>query len=179
MKSKKNKSIAKTPSEYLKEPYARVLIPDENGTYAAEIMEFPGCFAQGDSPAEAMKNLEEAAKCWIKAALSQKQKIPEPRIKEKALKFKKSKSTKKIMHGGDQLPSYHWKDGLFFGRTLEGDVIIEKRESDNCMAGLVFRCVIPMSRWLDIVQAVSAAPDDPSTYSELQNIHEFGHAGGP
>lgn len=67
------------PEEYLKEPYSRFLIPDEeSGTYTAVILEFPGCIAQGDTPQEAYEYLEEAAKDWIAAALDLKQEIPSP-----------------------------------------------------------------------------------------------------
>ena len=69
----------KNPAEYLKEPYARVLTPDpETKTYTAQILEFPGCVSQGDSPEEAYANLEKAAEGWIRAALDNKQSIPEP-----------------------------------------------------------------------------------------------------
>jgi predicted RNase H-like HicB family nuclease len=69
----------KNPRDYLKMPYARVLTPDdETGTYTAEILEFPGCIAQGDSPEEAYKRLESAAAGWIEAALDMGQEIPEP-----------------------------------------------------------------------------------------------------
>jgi len=69
----------KSPEEYLKEPYSRVLIPDEeSGTYTAVILEFPGCIAQGDTPQEAYEHLENAAKYWIEAALDLNQEIPSP-----------------------------------------------------------------------------------------------------
>ena len=69
----------KMTEEYLKEPYSRVLIPDEeSGTYTAVILEFPGCIAQGDTPQEAYEHLEDAAKDWIAAALDLKQEIPSP-----------------------------------------------------------------------------------------------------
>jgi predicted RNase H-like HicB family nuclease len=69
----------KKPEEYLKEPYSRVLIPDEeSGTYTAVILEFPGCIAQGDTPQDAYDHLEDAAKEWIEAALVLKQEIPSP-----------------------------------------------------------------------------------------------------
>lgn len=65
--------------KYLKEPYSRVLIPDdESGTYTAVILEFPGCIAQGDTPQEAYEHLEDVAKDWIAAALDLKQEIPSP-----------------------------------------------------------------------------------------------------
>jgi predicted RNase H-like HicB family nuclease len=73
-----NQKIKKT-EEYFKEPYSRVLIPDEeSGTYTAVILEFPGCIAQGDTPQEAYEHLEDAAKDWIEAALDLKQEIPSP-----------------------------------------------------------------------------------------------------
>lgn len=71
--------IIKSPEEYLKEPYSRVLIPDEeSGTYSAVILEFPGCIAQGDTPQEAYENLEDAARDWIETAIDLKQEIPSP-----------------------------------------------------------------------------------------------------
>jgi predicted RNase H-like HicB family nuclease len=67
------------PRDYLRIPYARVLTPDdETGTYTAEILEFPGCVAQGNTPEEAYEHLESAASGWIEAALNMGQEIPEP-----------------------------------------------------------------------------------------------------
>lgn len=63
--------------EYLKRPYARILIPDA-GKFTAEILEFPGCFAYGDTPEEALQHLERSAESWVEAALEQGQEIPEP-----------------------------------------------------------------------------------------------------
>jgi predicted RNase H-like HicB family nuclease len=67
---------------YLKKPYSRVLIPNDDGTFSAEILEFPGCFAEGDTPDEAFNNLEEAAKSWIEASLEQGLEIPEPAMNQ-------------------------------------------------------------------------------------------------
>jgi antitoxin HicB len=74
--------MPKTPEEYLKEPYSRVLIPDEGGGYSAEILEFPGCFAEGETTDDAMQALERAAQAWIQAALDQGQDIPEPFVSQ-------------------------------------------------------------------------------------------------
>ncbi len=69
----------RSPQDYLRRPYARVLTPDEEGgAFTAEILEFPGCIAQGDTPEEAYRNLESAAAGWVEAALDMGQKIPEP-----------------------------------------------------------------------------------------------------
>jgi predicted RNase H-like HicB family nuclease len=54
------------------------LVPDEAGGYSAEMLEFPGCFAEGDTADNAMQALERAAKSWIQAALEQGQEIPQP-----------------------------------------------------------------------------------------------------
>ena len=74
--------MPKTAEQYLKSPYARILIPQEDHTFFAEILEFPGCFAQGTTPQEAFGNLEEAAKAWIESALDQGQEIPQPSTNE-------------------------------------------------------------------------------------------------
>ncbi len=66
--------------DVLKKPYARILIPEDDGTYSADILEFPGCHAEGDTPSEAISNLEEAAASWIEAALEQGQAIPPPMV---------------------------------------------------------------------------------------------------
>lgn len=62
----------------LRRPYARVIIPDDLGRYAAQVLEFPGCFAEGNTPEEAYENLEEAAENWVDSARSQGMAIPEP-----------------------------------------------------------------------------------------------------
>lgn len=68
----------KTPEEYLKEPYARILIPDETGVFSAEVLELPGCYAIGSSPDEALANLEDVAKTWIEIELERGHEIPPP-----------------------------------------------------------------------------------------------------
>jgi predicted RNase H-like HicB family nuclease len=71
--------ITKSPKDYLSEPYSRVIIPDlESGTFTAQVLEFPGCIAQGDTLLEAYEQLELVFASWIEAALDQGQEIPEP-----------------------------------------------------------------------------------------------------
>ena len=65
-------------TDILRKPYARLVIPDPDGTFSAEIVEFPGCIANGDTASEALKNLEDVATDWIGAARAQGQEIPEP-----------------------------------------------------------------------------------------------------
>ena len=76
--SKTTKNNHKSPDRYLAQPYVRILIPDANGGFSAELLEFPGCFAEGETANEAFANLEKAASSWVEVALSQGQEIPPP-----------------------------------------------------------------------------------------------------
>jgi antitoxin HicB len=58
--------------------YGRLLVPEDEGGYRAEIIEFPGCFAEGESAAEAAANLEDAARSWLESTLAKGQTVPEP-----------------------------------------------------------------------------------------------------
>jgi len=66
----------KTTQDYLREPYERVLIPEEDGGFSASISEFEGCYAYGETPDEALRNLEEVAVAWIESELSRRREIP-------------------------------------------------------------------------------------------------------
>ncbi len=70
--------ISKQAEKYLGEPYARLLIPNEEGGYTAEILEFPGCISEGRTADEAVQNLNEAAKSWVEASLEDGREIPSP-----------------------------------------------------------------------------------------------------
>ena len=65
-------------SAYLEKPYSRVLVPQEQGGFTAEILEFPGCFAEGDTVEEAFTSLEDAATAWLAACLAGGRPVPEP-----------------------------------------------------------------------------------------------------
>jgi antitoxin HicB len=71
-----------TPSEraasYLRQPYARIVVPEADRTFRGEILEFPGCIATGDTPAETLSALDEIASAWLEGALERNQPIPEP-----------------------------------------------------------------------------------------------------
>lgn len=75
-----NDNAEKIAEESLKKPYARIIIPEEDGGFFAEILEFPGCYAEGETKSEAFERLEDVAKSWIMAALEQGQDIPEPNV---------------------------------------------------------------------------------------------------
>ncbi len=76
--SKTTKNDLPSPERYLAQPYARILIPEATGGFSAELLEFPGCFAEGETANEAFASLEKAASSWIEVALSQGQEIPPP-----------------------------------------------------------------------------------------------------
>jgi predicted RNase H-like HicB family nuclease len=63
---------------YLKRPYHRVLVPAEEGGFFAEIMEFPGCIAEGETASEAYQNVEDVAAAWIEGTLKDGEEIPSP-----------------------------------------------------------------------------------------------------
>jgi antitoxin HicB len=65
-------------SDILKRPYGRLVVREEDGRHRAEILEFPGCIALGDTAAQALETLEEVAESWIESALARGQAIPEP-----------------------------------------------------------------------------------------------------
>lgn len=64
--------------EVLNRPYSRKLTPEPSGGFLATIHEFPGCIADGESPAAAYANLNRAAASWIEAAGESGYPIPEP-----------------------------------------------------------------------------------------------------
>ena len=71
--------VKRSPEDYLKEPYSRIVIPDkESGTFTAQVLEFPGCIAEGEFVQEAYERLDGAALSWIEAVLDLGQDIPAP-----------------------------------------------------------------------------------------------------
>ncbi len=60
-------------------PYVRMLIPDiEDGGYVARVLEFPGCISEGDTPDEAIANVEDALRGVIAVMLEHNTPIPDP-----------------------------------------------------------------------------------------------------
>jgi predicted RNase H-like HicB family nuclease len=64
----------------LDRPYTRELIPEEDGTWFARIVEFPGCMTTGDTEDEALANLRDAMEAWVTSALEDGDPIPEPAL---------------------------------------------------------------------------------------------------
>lgn len=64
--------------EILKKPYTRRLVPDETQGYTASIQEFPGCFAEGDTAEDALRNLDNAAASWITVSILNGREVRDP-----------------------------------------------------------------------------------------------------
>ena len=64
--------------EYLARPYSKILVRDETGGYVAHVLEFPGCLAEGETPDEAVRELDEAMEDWIEEVIESGKPVPEP-----------------------------------------------------------------------------------------------------
>ncbi len=60
--------------------FTTVIVPEEatDGSlvYRAEIPELPGCMSHGESPEEALQNLEEARDLYIETLMAQRRPVP-------------------------------------------------------------------------------------------------------
>ncbi len=65
-------------SRRLRLPYHRVIYGDPDDGYMGEVAELPGCLTSGDTPAEALANLEEAMAAWVESCLISGDPIPDP-----------------------------------------------------------------------------------------------------
>ena len=72
------KDIEHHARELWERPYSRVVVREDNGAYSAKVLELPGCFAEGDTPAEVHENLEATALAWLQDELEKGESIPEP-----------------------------------------------------------------------------------------------------
>jgi predicted RNase H-like HicB family nuclease len=70
---------------YIKLKYSVKLVPiseEDGGGWLAEIPELKGCMSDGETPEEALKNIEEAKIAWMSTALKRGQSIPLPNSEE-------------------------------------------------------------------------------------------------
>jgi antitoxin HicB len=59
-------------------PYLRELLPEDDGTWFARIVEFPGCMTEGENPADAVAMLDDAMTAWLHVKIEDGDPIPEP-----------------------------------------------------------------------------------------------------
>jgi len=75
--------------DYIKLPYSVKVIPDQSTDgllcYMAYHPELPGCMSHGDTPEEAIANLSEAKKLYIKTLIEKKQEVPLPTSSSKTI----------------------------------------------------------------------------------------------
>lgn len=76
--NRKAKSETFDAAQQLKKSYGRLVTPEDDGTFRAEIPEFPGCLATGDTAAAALATLELVALSWLEATHFAGIAIPEP-----------------------------------------------------------------------------------------------------
>ncbi|HEV7984207.1 MAG TPA: type II toxin-antitoxin system HicB family antitoxin [Xanthobacteraceae bacterium] len=50
----------------------------DGGGYLATVPDLPGCISDGETPEEALKNVQEAIASWLEAAREWKMDIPQP-----------------------------------------------------------------------------------------------------
>ena len=62
----------------LKLPYHFSIRPESDGTFFGQVLEFPGCFATGETAQEALTSLQATAEGWLEATISLGQSIPPP-----------------------------------------------------------------------------------------------------
>jgi len=60
------------------------LSPDDGGGFLATVPDLPGCMSDGETPEEALANVQDAVAAWIEAARDLGRGIPQP-SKELAL----------------------------------------------------------------------------------------------
>lgn len=68
--------------DYLAKPYNRVLVREEDGRYSGQVLEWPGCYGEGDSAEEANASLDAAMVAWAEVMLEDGDPIPEPLARE-------------------------------------------------------------------------------------------------
>ena len=51
---------------------------DDGGGYLATVPDLPGCMSDGETPEEALHNIQDAITAWIEGAKAWEQAVPEP-----------------------------------------------------------------------------------------------------
>ncbi len=52
--------------------------PEEGGGFLATVPHLPGCMSDGETPREALSNVQDAIESWIEAAKDMGRDIPQP-----------------------------------------------------------------------------------------------------
>ena len=72
------RSVRAEAARYLALPYTRELVPEDDGTWYARVVELPGCMTVGGTQADALANLDDAMATWVEGRLEDGEPVPEP-----------------------------------------------------------------------------------------------------
>jgi predicted RNase H-like HicB family nuclease len=65
----------------MKDYHINVFYSDDDGGYIADIPDLACCSAFGETPEEAVREVQKARKAWLAAAKAQGKRIPKPRYR--------------------------------------------------------------------------------------------------
>jgi predicted RNase H-like HicB family nuclease len=65
----------------VKDYHVNVFYSDEDGGYIADIPDLEFCSAFGETPAEALREVEKAKRAWLVAAKAARKPVPKPRYR--------------------------------------------------------------------------------------------------
>ena len=65
----------------MKDYHINIFYSEEDGGYIADIPDLKFCSAFGETPAEALAEVEKAKEAWLEVAKEKGRKIPEPKYK--------------------------------------------------------------------------------------------------
>ena len=68
------------------------LSKDDGGGYFATVPDLPGCMSDGETPEDALLNVQDALQCWIEAARELGRDVPQPTRDEPGLSCSSSAS---------------------------------------------------------------------------------------
>jgi antitoxin HicB len=54
------------------------LPPEDGGGFVATVPDLPGCMSDGETPQEALENVQDAIRVWIEAANDMGHAVPQP-----------------------------------------------------------------------------------------------------
>jgi predicted RNase H-like HicB family nuclease len=65
----------------MRDYHINIFYSEEDGGYIANIPDLESCSAFGETPSDALREVEEAKKAWLEAARTEGKPIPEPRYR--------------------------------------------------------------------------------------------------
>ncbi|GAV23294.1 type II toxin-antitoxin system HicB family antitoxin [Carboxydothermus pertinax] len=94
----------------------RKLSPEDGGGWLAEIPDLPGCMSDGETPEEALANVNDAKLSWLEVAIKRGQKIPLPEKDSDEYSGKFTLRMPKSLH--KQLVRYAKKEGVSLNQFI-------------------------------------------------------------